>query len=131
MKISELFDFLVKDYNLSYKYQEFENCYGCWSVRTHSFYNDSGCFTIEFVIQREMNFCCSSQFSTVHKELCERDVDVTLIEPQVWEKHEKIWIFKRPFFWWSEEKVLKALAEALEVHLGKGNDFFGIPVKRD
>ena len=28
MNIEKIFDFLKKDYNLSYKYQEFINCYG-------------------------------------------------------------------------------------------------------
>ena len=47
MNIEEMFDFLKKNYNLSYEYQEFTNCYGGGlTVQTHSFYNDSGCFTI-------------------------------------------------------------------------------------
>lgn len=38
MNIEELFDFLKKDYNLSYGFQEFNNCYGGnWTVQTHKF----------------------------------------------------------------------------------------------
>ena len=129
MNIEKTFDFLVKDYNLSYRCQEFENCYGGnWTVQTHSFYNDMGCFTIQIVIQRELNFWCASRFSTEHEKLCERAINVASIEPQIWNKHEKFWIFKRPFFWCSYNKVLSALAEALKVHLEKEKEFFGIRV---
>ena len=129
MNIENLFDFLVKDYNLSYNYQEFANCYGGgWTVQTHSFYNNSGCFTIYIEIQRGMEFWCSSRYSTKRKELCERAVDVSSIEPQIWNKYEKIGIFKNPFFWWNDNKVLSTLAKALKVHLVKDNEFFGIKV---
>ena len=129
MNIEELFDFLMKDYNLSYRYQEFINCYGgSWTVQTHSFYNDSGCFTIHIEIQRGMDFWYASRFSTEREELCEKAIDVSSIEPQIWDKHEKILCFKRPFFWWSDTKVLRALAEALKEHLANNDEFFGIQV---
>jgi hypothetical protein len=129
-EISQL-QFLIDDYDLSYKYQKFENCYGGdWIVETHSFYNDTGCFTIYNEVQRGIDFCYSSHFSTERSELCERGIDVTTIEPQIWDKHRKIWIFKRPFFWCSDSKVLHALAEVLKTHLEKGNDLFGISVQK-
>ena len=129
MNIEELFDFLKKDYNLSYRYQEFINCYGGgWTVQTHSFYNDSGCFTIYIEIQRGMVFWYASRFSTEREELCEKAIDVSSIEPEIWDKHERICIFKDPFFWWKDNKVLRTLAEALKVHLAKDNEFFGIQV---
>ena len=129
MNIEELFDFLKKDYKLSYRYQEFINCYGgSWTVQTHSFYNDSGCFTIHIEIQRGMDFWYASRFSTERKELCEKEIDVSSIEPQIWDKYERIFIFKNPFFWWNDNKVLSTLAEALKVHLLKNNEFFGIQV---
>lgn len=129
MNIEKLFDFLVKDYNLSYRYQEFTNCYGGnWIVQTHSFYNDSGCFTIYIEIQRGMEFWYASRFSTKREDLCEREIYVSSIEPQIWNKHQRIWIFKNPFFWCSDNKVLSTLAEALKAHLAKDNEFFGIQV---
>ena len=130
MNIMEVFSFLVKDYNLSYRYQEFVNCYGgSWIVQTHSFYNESGCFTIYVEVQRGIEFWYASRFSTERKELCERQIDVSLIEPQIWNKHERFWIFKDPFFWSKDNKVLKTLAEVLKVHLAQGNDFFGVQVQ--
>ena len=129
MNIEELFCFLKKDYNLSYKYQEFNNCYGGnWTVQTHSFYNESGCFTIYCEIQRGLGFWYASRFSTERTELCEREIDVSSIEPQIWDKNERIWIFKNPFFWWNANKVLSTLAQVLKAHLAKYNDFFGIQV---
>lgn len=129
MNIEELFDFLKKDYNLCYRYQEFVRCYGGnWTVQTHSFYNDSGCFTIYIEIQRGMDFWYAPRFSTERKELCEREIDVSSIEPQIWDKYERFFIFKNPFFWWNDNKVLRTLAEALKVHLAKDNEFFGIQV---
>ena len=129
MKIEELFGFLIKDYGLTYRYQEFSNCYsGKWTVHTHSFYNDSGCFTIYIEIQRGMDFWYASHYSTGRKELCEREIDVSSIEPQIWKKFEKKWIFKWPFFWWNDNKVLNALAEVLKVHLAKNDNFFGIQI---
>ncbi|MBE6601039.1 MAG: hypothetical protein E7637_00830 [Ruminococcaceae bacterium] len=127
MNIEELFDFLRKDFNLSYRYQEFANCYGGnWIVQTHSFYNDSGCFTIYIEIQRGIDFWYSSRFSTVREELCEKEIDVSSIEPQIWDKNARFWIFKNPFFWWSDNRVLHTLAEVLKVHLVSNNEFFGI-----
>ena len=129
MNIEELFDFLKKDYNLSYKYQEFTKCYeGNWIVQTHSFYNDSGCFTIYVEIQRGIEFWYASRFSTERKELCEREIDIYSIESGIWDRYAKFWIFKLPFFWWNENKVLRTLAKVLKVHLAKNNDFFGIRV---
>lgn len=129
MNIEELFDFLMKDYNLSYKYQEFFNCYGGnWTVKTHSFYNDNGCFTIYIEVQRGMDFWYASKFSTEREALCEKQIDVSSIETQIWDKYEKFFIFKNPFFWCNDKKVLSTLAEALKVHLAKNNEFFGIDV---
>ena len=129
MNIEKLFAFLEDNYDLSYKYQEFTNCFGGnWAVQTHSFYNDSGCFTIYIEVQRGMDFWYASRFSTERDRLCETGVDVSSIEPQIWNKHKRILCFNNPFFWWSNKKVLLALAEALKSHLEKHNEFFGIQV---
>ena len=129
--MENLFDFLIKDYNLSYQYQEFLNCYGGnWTVQAHSFYNESGCFTIYNEVQRGLSFYCASQLSTEREKLCEREVDISLMEPHVWKERQTLWFFKNPFFWWSDKKVLSTLAEALKVHLAKNNEFFGITVTK-
>lgn len=130
MNVEELFGFLKEDYGLSYKHQEFTNCYnGNWIVQTYSFFNDSGCFTILFLPQRnEIEFFCSKEFSRKYEKLSENSVDICTIEPDIWDKHTKVFGIRRPFFWWSKHKVLQAFAEALKVHLIKEKSFFGIIV---
>ena len=45
---------------------------GNWTVQTHSFYNDSDCFTIHIEVQRGIDFWYTSRFSTERTELCKR-----------------------------------------------------------
>lgn len=131
MCIEKYFDFLVKDYGLDYKYQEFHNCYnGNWNVYTYSYYNKSGCFTIHSLPQRgELDFYYAERFSTNLNELYEKMINISSIEKNIWEKYTKIGIFNNPFFWWSNRKVLETLAEVLKVHISKYGEFFDIKVK--
>ena len=131
MNVEKLFSFLVEDYGLNYRQQDYSNCYGGnWLVRTYSFYNDSGCFTIHTVPQRgELDFYYSHIFSTKREELCERLIDICSIEPQIWERHMNFGVIKNPFFWWSSNRVLNALAEVLRIHISAHKEFFGVRVK--
>lgn len=131
MNIEKMFDFLVTDYGLTYRFQEFRNCYsGNWIVQTYSFYNDSGCFTIHYLPQRdELSYFYSTRFSTVREVLCEKEIGENIIysmEPKVWNKYSKVWLFKRPFFWYSSNKILRTFAEALKVYLSNNKSFFDI-----
>ncbi len=128
MNVEELFQFLIRDYGMQYCRQVYEKCWGGnWTVYTHSFYSEHGCFTIHSLPQRgELDFYCSAGFHSVREQLCEQRVDVCSIEPKIWAKYVKFGPFHRPFFWCSEKKVLCALAEVLKVHLAKEKDLFGI-----
>lgn len=130
MDIEKQFDFLVKDYNLKYVYQEFKNCYGGnWCVYTHSFYNDSGCFTIHNLPQRgELDFYYAKKFSKVRKDLYEQLIGITSIEKEIWDKNSKFLFFRNPFFWWSSSRVLKTLAEVIKKQIEDNGEFFGIKV---
>lgn len=130
-KQKKQFDFLVKDNGLKYVYQEFYNCYGGnWRVYTHSYYNQSGCFTIHTLPQRgELDFYYAKEFSTVLENLCELLIDISSIEKEIWDKHNKILFFRNPFFWWSRNKVLKALAEVIRQKLIKKMNFLGLKSK--
>lgn len=132
MNIEKEFDFLIKKYGLKYAYQKFENCFGgSWTVYTHSFYNDSGCFTIHQMPDRgELSFYYAKKFSNILENLYEKMVNVYEVEKSIWDKHSKIWIFNNIFFWANSEKVLKVLAEVLKIHLEKSEDFFGIQIKK-
>ena len=78
MDIKEIFEFLIEEYNLSYADQIFTNCYNRgWTIKTYSFYNKSGCFTIHFLLQRnELDFYYAPQFSVNHDELCQKAIDI-------------------------------------------------------
>lgn len=130
MDIKNLFDYLVKDYSFTYQEQVFPNCYnGNGTVYTYSFYNDNGCFTIHsYPVRGELDFFCADRFSPIREELCGRWVDLRAIEKEIWDKHSKIGFLKRPFFWYSHDKILKAFSEVLKAHIEKYGEFFGIKV---
>ena len=58
--------FLVDEYNLKYSVQTFNNYpFGNYTTKTFSFYNDSGCFTIRYLSQKdELDFYFSSRLLT-------------------------------------------------------------------
>lgn len=126
--------FLVEEYNLKYSEQTFNNQpFGNYTTKTYSFYNDSGCFTVNYLLQRdELDFYFSSKFSNERSKLQEKLVNIWVDEPEIWNKHQK-WIFsiKDPFFWWKKEKVINALAETIKTKIDKNNEFFGVIIKRN
>ncbi len=131
MDIKKEFTNLAKKYNLSYQYQEFENCFGGnWWVYTHSLYNESGCFTIHCLPQRgEVDFYYSEKFSHDRKELCGKPINVYEVEKEIWIKKEKIVFFKNPFYYWNHKRVIKTLIQVINVSIEKNNEFFGIKIK--
>ena len=131
MDLKKEFTDLAKKYNLNYKYQEFKNCFGGnWLVCTHSLYNDSGCFTIHCLPQRgEVDFYFADKFSTDRKELCSKAVNVYEVEKSIWKKKTKIWFFKNPFYYCSQDKIIKTLIEVINTSIEENNEFFGIKIK--
>ena len=129
MNIRHRFAFLVDEYGFQYAEQRFDKCFdGNWTVTTYSFYNENGCFTIHTLPQRgEVVFYCCDKFSSEREALCARSVDIRTIEEDVWDRRSRIWIFRNPFFWYSQRSVLAALAEVVRTHLSKHNELFGIP----
>ena len=130
MNFKEEFNILAKKHHLSYQYQEYKNCFGGnWVVYTHSLYNDSGCFTIHCVAQRsEVSCYFAEKFSTDRKELCGKIINVFDVEKEIWSKHQKIWFFKNPFFFWSPEKIIETLIEVIYTSIEKNNEFFGVKI---
>ena len=118
------FESLAKKHQLSYQYQEFKNCFGGdWFVCTHSLYNETGCFTIQCVPQRgEVDCYYAKSFSTEREELLGRLINIFDFEKMIWEKNQKIWIFKNPFFYWQNKKVINTIIEVLESLLSKSNN---------
>ena len=122
--------FLVEKYNLKFAEQTFKSTpFGNWITKTYSFYNDSGCFTISELLQRdEIDFYFSDNFSTVCPALKQKQLYVW-DNNKILQKHQK-WIFglKNPFFWYSKKKYMKALAEIIEVKISENKEFFGIKI---
>lgn len=133
MEIKDSFNFLVEDYGLTYKEQTFDKCYGGnWRVKTYSFYNDSGCFTISSLPQKgELDFYYSPRFCSSREGLCDKILNIRSIKPEIWNTRMKLGFIKRPFFWWSSKLVLTTLAEAIKEHLIEHEDFFDIIVKKN
>lgn len=131
--IDVIFDFLVSDYGFQYKKQEFHNCYGGhWLVRTYSYFNVSGCFTIHHLPSRgELEFFYAPQCSNNREELYQQRINVQSIEPELWRKYTHIGTIKRPFFWCNTTKVLTVLAEVMKKHISKHGEVFGIKIEED
>lgn len=70
--------FLVEKYNLKYTEQTFESTpFDNWATKTYSFYNDSGCFTISELLQRDdVYFYFSNTFSTNYSDLKQKQLNV-------------------------------------------------------
>lgn len=121
--------FLVNDYNLNFSSQTFNNCpYGNWITKTYSFYNNTGCFTINYLVGRdELDFYFSTKFSNNYCELHEKLLNVWIDEPEIWNKHQKwLYVFKDQFFWWNKRKIIRALADVIRKKIEVSNEFFGV-----
>lgn len=119
-------EFLVKDYGLNYKQQCYTKCYsGNWIVQTYSFFNESGCFTIHHLLQRdEIDFYYAKSFSNIRRELCEREINVYSFEKDIWERYQKKTFFKKEYFVWSRKKLFQTLVEVIKAQIIKYNQFF-------
>ncbi len=119
--------FLVDKYHLKFTAQDFPSCpFGNYTTKTYSFYNDTGCFTISYLLQKnELDFYFSNTFSSKYASLCKKLLNVWVEEPEIWRKHRN----KHPFFWWNKKKILSALAEVIREKIHKNNEFFGVVVE--
>ena len=132
MRFKKEFNCLAQKYDLKYEYQEFQNCFGGgWLVFTHSLFNDSGCVTVHCLPQRgEIDCYFSAKFSHDRSQLCETLVNIFDIEKEIWLDRQKLWIFKKPFFYSNSDKLIKTLLEVMTVSLEKTNEFAGLKVNR-
>jgi hypothetical protein len=126
MDINKKFEFLVKDYNLRYSFQRFENYpFGNWSADMHSYYNDSGCLSICNLVQRgELDFYYAKKFSANIAELTEQSLVIDSVEQEIWRKAKKKFLFEYRY-----SLFLKTLAEVIETQINKTGQFYGIKVK--
>lgn len=130
--VKDALDFLCKDYGLKYTFQKFEKYpFGNWCVDMYSFYNESGCFSVYNLTQRdEVAFYFSRKFSDNIDELKEKSISIESVEKDIWEKHRKTGFLKIPFFWGSNMQVFRALAEVIKTQIEKYGSFFEISVTK-
>ena len=128
MDIEKTFRFLVDDYHLNDSHQLFYQCYGgSWVVSTHSYYNETGCFTIHLLHQRdEIDFYYSKKIGHTREILCEQKINVQSICPEIWDEAKKRFLFAyRP------QLYLTTLAKAIKRQIEETNSFFGVSICED
>ena len=126
--ICKEFAFLLNEYHFKYEYQLLRP-YGNWEITLHSFYNDTGCFTIHsFQAIGELEFYYAQKYCTDAKKLREKGIDVYSVEKEIWNKHGKICGVPNMFFWYSNKRILKVVAKVVKAQIAKEQVFFGIGV---
>ena len=129
MDIYDIFSFLVNDYKLNYMLQEF-NLGGGFVAQEHSFYNETGCFTIHSLpVCDELAFYYAKKCYASLNSLQERGLDVYAIETDIWDRYSKWFkIIPNPFFWFNKDKVLRVVAKVVKEQILKNKSFFGVKV---
>lgn len=125
MDIEKTFQFLVDNYHLNYSHQVFHHCYGGnWVVSTHSYYNETGCFTIHLLHQRnELDFYYSKEFGATREALCERKIDEQSLYPEIWLEAKKRFLFSyRP------QLYLDTLAYVINKQIKEKGCFWGVKI---
>lgn len=144
-EIAKLFEFLINDYGITYIFQEHKNCFnGYWYVRTYSFYNKSGCFTIHELPQRgEWDYFFSEKFSKEHEELTANSLNVFSVEKEMWQNYNDIAndfnsqlavsLYSNKT--WNahynvERAEIETLAKVIKTQIVKHSSFFGVKVSK-
>ena len=92
--INKYLYFLVTDYNFDYKTQSFSEYHGfSGPIYAYSFYNEYGCFTIHYIVQKdELSFFVSDKFYSNQYQLLEKKISlIEYISPC----YRKTTLFKR------------------------------------
>ena len=117
----------MDDYKLNYAFQTF-NLSGNIAC-AHSFFNESGCFTINSMESRgELDCYYSQYFSNDRDKLYGEIIDIYSVEMDIWNKHGNFGVLPNMFFWVNNKKILKVLAEVVKAQIKKNNEFFGVKV---
>ena len=121
-KILTIFGFLIREYNLQFKFQTFDKyLYFCGPIDTYSFYNDFGCFTLHNVVQKgEWTMYKSAKFTEdQYKLMAQRiyEIDYSYM------RNIKKWC-------WTTTGWLKLLAQAIKEEIDKKGTMLGIRVEK-
>lgn len=108
-----------------------KHLFGNWCVDIYSFYNESGCFSVYNLIQRdEVDFYYAKKFSNDITCLKEKIISIESVEKEIWGRHRKTGFLGIPFFWGSNKQVFRALADVIKAQIDKHREFFGTKVNR-
>ena len=113
--ILKVLGFLVKKYQMSYKFQSFDEYLGfSGPINTYNFYNEKGCFTLCQVVQRgEWGWYVSKE---IHANL------PGLLETEI---NQRDYIHHSSF---SYKRTLKVLGDVIREQLEHSQHFLGIEV---
>ena len=116
-KILTIFGFLIREYNLQFKFQTFDMYYIFYGpMDTYSFYNEFGCFTLHNAVQRgEWGLYKSEKFSEDQYKLMAREI-YDCDYPTKWH--------------WTTTGWLKDLAQAIKEEIDKKGTMLGIRVEK-
>lgn len=111
--IKKHLSFLINEYNMSFKYQCFNDYKGFKGpIDVYSFYNYNGCFTLHNIVQRgEWGWYVSKKISTNQFELIEKEI-------------RQVDYLKKSYFLTSS--WLKELCKILKEEASTNNTIFGI-----
>ncbi len=154
-KVKNILGFLCLKYKMTYALGEHENYMGTNAVlRTYSYYNKFGCFTIadvpvrgdvmyyrldsvdqiaDILLSPSPNLGVLTQknekaYREYDENISKHKLQIFDFEPEIWEKHRKTGFLKMPFFWGTDKQILQALADVIEAQIEKYGSCFGIKV---
>lgn len=113
--IKKYLGFLSEEYEMHYCHQEFNKYLNfCGPVECYSFYNDGGCFTLHYLVQRgELGWFCAPQFSKDQVTLLNTELD------------QRQYISGNVFGY---RNMLRLLRKCILRQITKSGSFFGITV---
>ena len=113
-KILSVLGFLIREYNLQFKFQTFEKCHNFYGpMDTYSFYNEFGCLTLHNAVQRgEWAIYISDKFSENQYELMKDEIC------------QSDYMTKN---YWTFNGWIKGLAQVIKTQIDKQDNLFGIP----
>lgn len=126
--IDRYFSFLTEEYDLQYKYREFNNCFGgYWYVEAYSFYNESGCFTLHYLPQRdELDIYHSKSCVNDHQGLLGRHIgEIEAFGDEAWTEEKNKHKGSDGYVLYSQ-----TLAELIKKKLDAEGEIFGVKVNK-
>lgn len=124
-----IFQFLTDDYNLSFRYQSFDNYLGSnATAETYSYYNDSGCVTfMNIAVIGEESWHYSPKISDKIEELTTKEIYLEADGGKILENAEKQFSFR----YRTKLRIrIQAYKDVFEHEFAQKGELFGVKVSR-